>query len=254
MTEIVPGVYLVNRVRGSNVYLLVDNQLALIDTGMPGNAPRILGFIKDLGRDPEELAHIIITHGHIDHAGNAAELRRLTKAKTIAHKDELAPARNGKYTLMLRPERSRGVILRALTHLGIFKPCPIDALLADGEALPYLGGLRVVHTPGHTRGSISLFLEKSKVLFVGDTIINNEDRLSRPLPFGADRYESEQSLMKLTELNFSICCFGHGPPLTSEARRKVTDFAKNYPTTPLWWRITRSWRRLIRFGLRLWRR
>jgi len=142
----------------------------------------------------------------------------------------------------------------ALTHFGMFlKPCPIDVLVTDGEVFPYLGGLRVVHTPGHTRGSISLLLEKSEVLFVGDTIINNEDRLSRPLPFGADRDESEQSLPKLARLDFDICCFGHGSPLCW-AKEKVKELAMSYPSTPLYWRIARSWRRLIRFGTSLWRR
>lgn len=249
--EIVPNVHLVNGVRGGNVYLLVDDLLALIDTGMHGNAPRILSFIKELGRKPEELAHIFITHGHIDHAGSAAELRRLTGAKVVTHKDE-ASSEAGGYVLAPRSERSRGVILGALTYLGMCKSCPIDVPVTDGETFPYLSGLRVIHTPGHTHGSISLFLEKSEVLFVGDTIINNEDRLSRPLPFGSYRHQSEQSLMKLTGLKFSICCFGHGSPLTSEAHRKVTDFVRNYPSTPLWWRITRSWHRLIRFGRSLW--
>ncbi len=121
--------------------------------------------------------------------------------------------------------------------------------------LPDAGGLRIVHSPGHTRGSICLLLEKSKVLFAGDTIINNEDRLSRPLPFfSADRLASEQSLLELVQLDFDICCFGHGPPLKSAARERVKDFAYRYPKTPLSWRVARNWRRLMRFGIRLWRR
>jgi glyoxylase-like metal-dependent hydrolase (beta-lactamase superfamily II) len=192
--DIVRGVYLVERTRGSNVYLLVDSELALIDTGMPGNADRVLGFIKDLGREPKELAHIIITHSHIDHTGSVTELRRLTGAKVVANKDEVTSLAEGKHIIVPYPEGSRGVILRVFAHVGRFKPCPVDLLVTGEEVLPYLGGLRVIHTPGHTPGSISLFLEKSRVLFVGDTIINNEDRLSRPLPFGADRHESEQSL------------------------------------------------------------
>lgn len=251
--EIATGVYLVDKVRGSNVYLLVDHELALIDTGMSGNADRILGFIKDLGRDPHELAHIIVTHGHVDHTGSVIELRRLTGAKAIAHRDEATLTAEGKSILVPNLEGSRGVIMGGLTRFGIFKSCPVDGLVTDGEVLPYLGGLRVVHTPGHTCGSISLLLEKSKVVFVGDAIINNEDRLSRPLPFGADGHESEQSLRKLAQLDFDVCCFGHGPPLCW-AQEKVKELAMNYPITPLYWRITRNWRRLIRFGKRLlWR-
>lgn len=249
-----PGVHLLNKITGSNVYLLEDKQLVLIDTGMPGNASRILSFINELGRHREELAYVFITHGHIDHSGSAAELRRLTGANIVAHKNEIVRTRDGRYVLRQRSERNNGIIMGALTYFGIFRPCPIDLIVEDGETFPELNGLHVFHTPGHTHGSISIFLEKNGVLFVGDNIINNEDRLSRPIPFNADKVESEQSLAKLTEIDFSICCFGHGPPLISEARNKVMDLSENYPRTPLWRRIVRNWQRLIRFTVRLWRR
>jgi glyoxylase-like metal-dependent hydrolase (beta-lactamase superfamily II) len=234
--QIAPGVYLVDGVRGGNVYLLTDRRMALIDTGMPGNAARILCFIHELGRDPAELEHIVLTHWHIDHAGSAAELQRLTGARTVAHRDELARAREGGR----RPAPG-------------LNPGCIDLPVTDGEVLPYLGGLRLVHTPGHTPGSVSVLLERDRVLFVGDTIINNEDRLSRPLPFGSDRGQSERSLERLAGLEFRVCCFGHGPPVQSGGHQKVSSFAGNYPKTPLWWRIARSWRRLFRFAVRLWR-
>ena len=68
--EILPSVYLVDGVKGSNVYLLAEDELVLIDTGLPGNARHIKNFIEDQGRDPAELAQIIITHAHIDHMGS----------------------------------------------------------------------------------------------------------------------------------------------------------------------------------------
>lgn len=73
---------------------------------MPGNASRILDFVKDLRREPEELAHIIVTHGHIDHASSVTELRHLTGAKAAAHKDEETSAGDG--TFLRRIWRGRG--------------------------------------------------------------------------------------------------------------------------------------------------
>lgn len=251
--EIAPGVYLVDGVRGGNVYLLADDVLVLVDTGMPGNAEHILRFIKGLGRNPEELASIVITHGHIDHMGSLAKLRALTGARAIAHSDEAILANEDKYALAPHLEGSRGVFVRLLVRFGLLKFSPVDLLVGDGEMLPYLGGLRVVHTPGHTRGSICLLIEERQVLFTGDTIINNENRLSRPLPFGSDRQVAEQSLLKLARLDFDICCFGHGPPL-HQAHEKVKDLAMNYPSAPLYWRVARNWFRLISFWVRLWRR
>ena len=290
-------------IRGSNVYLLVDdNELVLIDTGMPGNTDGILRYIKKLGREPKDLTNIIITHGHIDHMGSLYKLRDVTGAKAIAHMDEVIKNREGKYVLSPFIETSQallvllvlwlvGVALRfsgieiplfitifiraisttilflvfvsitvprlrlekVLFRLGKFKRRSIDNVVRDGDVLPYMGGLRVMHTPGHTPGSMSLLLTKSGVLVVGDTIINNINRLSRPLPLRADRDESEQSLQKLVQLDFDVCCFGHGPPLYS-AKERVRELALYYPRTHLLWRIIRNWQRLVRFGIGLFRR
>lgn len=252
--EITPGVYLVDKVRGSNVYLLADRCLALIDTGMPGNETYIIEFIRKLGRNPKELTHIIVTHGHVDHTGSAAELQRLTGAKIVAHKNEIVTIKYGDFALAPHPDEVKGFIRKAMSRQGIFKRCPADIAVKDGQVLPYLGGLRVIHTPGHTRGSMCLLLEKPGVLFVGDAIINNQDRLSRPLPLGADKSISEMSLKKMTESDFNICCFGHGPPLEHRAQEIVTDFANSYPGTPLWQRVLKNTNTLIRFACRLLRR
>lgn len=300
--EIVPGVHLVEGVRGGNIYLLVDDALVLVDTGMPGNTDNILRYIKELGREPKDLASIIITHGHTDHIGSLYNLRDATGAKTIAHVDEVMQNREGKYVLSPFIEASQVLLVllvlwlitlvlrfsgieiplfvtivtraisitilliifgfitvprlrleRALFRFGKFERRAIDNVVRDGDVLPYMGGLHIIHTPGHTPGSMCLFLAKSRVLIAGDTIINNEDRLSRPLPFRAERDEAEQSLRKLAQLDFDICCFGHGPPLYS-AKERVSQLAMNYPGTPLLWRIIRNWQRLVRFGIRLWRR
>lgn len=250
--EIVPGVHRVEKVRGGNVYLLADSRLALIDTGMPGGAARVLSFIRSLGREPEELEYILITHGHIDHAGSATELRRLTGAKVVAHRDEIVPGPDASYVLAPASTGRPGPVLRLLSRLGRFEPCPVDTVVDDADTLPYFGGMRVVHTPGHTRGSMSLLFEERRVLFVGDAIISNRDRLSRPLPFGADREESERSLAKLARLAFDTCCFGHGRPLTSGAMEAVAGFAANPPTSPLWQRIAGRRQELAMFMVRLW--
>lgn len=249
--ELVPGVHRIGKLRGGNVYLLADARLTLVDTGLPGGAARVLSFIRNLGRDPGELDYIIITHGHIDHAGGAAELRRLTGARVAAHRDEGVRTEDG--TLVLRGDLNRpsGPLVQAMSRFGRFEPCPIDVAVSDGGLLPCAGGMRVVHTPGHTRGSISLMLEESGILFVGDAIVSNRDRLSRPLPFGADRAESECSLARLAQLAFNVCCFGHGPAVTSNASEAVAALAASPPKTPLWQRIVFRRGDLARFGVRM---
>ncbi|MBM3157894.1 MAG: MBL fold metallo-hydrolase [Chloroflexi bacterium] len=126
-------------------------------------------------------------------------------------------------------------------------------VVKDGDILPYLGGIQVIHTPGHTPGSISLYIPKNRMLFVGDTIVNNVNRLSRPLPLRSNRDEAERSLKRLAELDMDIVCFGHGPPLDS-AKESISQLALRYPKAPVWWRIIRNWQRLIRFTIGLFRR
>jgi len=251
--EIAPAIHLVEHLRGSNVYLLEDDRLALIDTGMPGNSEAILSFIRSLGRDPAELAHIVITHGHMDHAGSATELRRMTGAKVVAHTGETARKRDGTSVLNVDYSEAKPWV-RGLSHLVRFTPCVVDVPAKDGDTLPYLNGLQVVHTPGHTRGSMCPLLVERGVLFVGDTIINNKDRLSRPLPLGSDTRESEESLARVAQLDFETCCFGHGPTITAGARDLVADFVRSHPSSPLWFRMLRRRHDLARFSARLWKR
>lgn len=300
--EVVPDVHLVEGVRGSNVYLLEDEKLVLVDTGLPGNTDVIIEYIKSMGRDPGDLASIIVTHGHLDHMGSLHKLRRSTGAAAIAHKDEVIRNREGKHvlspfidatpalfillaiSLFRMAARSYGfempffvsislrvvsitVLLilfgfisvpgswleRGLFRFARFKRRLIDRAVRDKEVLPHLGGIHIVHTPGHTPGSISVFLPERKVIIVGDTIINNGDRLSRPVPLRANRDEAEQSLEKLAQLDFDTCLFGHGSPLRP-AREKVEQLAGSYPRSLLLWRIIRCWQRLIRFTINLFRR
>jgi len=113
-SEIVSGLYLVDKIRGGNVYLLVNDELVLIDTGMPGNAGQILKFIKKLGRDPNELVCVIITHSHIDHMGSLSELQALTKFKTLAHENEMMLSSGSKYILSPHLEGIRGIFIKLL--------------------------------------------------------------------------------------------------------------------------------------------
>ncbi|MBN1191981.1 MAG: MBL fold metallo-hydrolase [Dehalococcoidales bacterium] len=247
--EIACGIYLIESVKGCNVYLLADESLILIDTGLPGNAGDILRFIRSVGRNPLDLSCIILTHGHIDHAGSLTELQARTGALGMAHHDEVRPAVDGEYNLY-DSSPGGGVLLKALSCLKIYHPGCINKTVKDGDVLPVSGGLRIVHTPGHTPGSMSLLLEKQRILFVGDAIINNRDRLSRPLPMKSDRLLAEQSLVRLSSLEYETCCFGHGPPLQQQAQERIRHLALNRPTSPLYRRLFRNRRRLFHFFVR----
>ncbi len=161
-----PGVH---RVRGlmSVPHVLVDADGAvLLDTGFPGDLARIRRALAAAGVGPRDVRAILLTHGHLDHAGNAAALRRETGAPIYAHPLEQAHL-DGKF-------RYRGLAWicgaleaagRALTR---YEPAAIDVPLADGDVLPFWGGLRVVHLPGHTLGHCGFYSARHGLLFSGD--------------------------------------------------------------------------------------
>lgn len=211
--EVVPHVYQLT-VKGVNILLMVEDELTLVDTGFPGSSAQIVSFIRSLGRSVEELGLIIITHHHFDHVGGLAELKKLAQAKVAAHQaDVVATEDSGTRRRWSRVSPFSVFSLRA---------SEVDLSLGGGEVLKPLGGLRVIHTPGHTPGSISLFSASHKLLIVGD-VVNTRYRTLRlpPKMVSTDLRQALDSIRRLAQLDFDILCGGHGQPLTEAARSKV---------------------------------
>ncbi len=222
--EVAPQVYQITRMM-CNVFLVAEEELTLIDTGWRGSARRILDSVQKLGRSPEEITLIIITHHHPDHTGSLAELKRLTNAKVALHKAD-AQYFTGKLKeppLFKGWYRPLNLLLWPILLFLRPKPADVDIILEDGDELPELGGLRVIHTPGHTPGSISLFSPKRRLIFTGDTTACFlPGRLSGPLRiFSFDMAQGRESVEKLAQLEFDILCMGHGSAVTQGAREKV---------------------------------
>lgn len=229
--EVIPGIHLLSSflgagVWGANVYLLEDNDLTLVDTGFIGRSGQILRKVADLGYAPSDITRIIITHYHADHIGSLAMLKKVTQAKVLAHPAD-APYINGR---LPEPGAAGPKWLgRSFTHfrrLWSAIATSVDVLVNEGDELPVLGGIKILHTPGHTCGSISLFCPSRRLIIVGDVIAH---RFGLRLPsktFTEDIAQEISSVRRIASLDFDVVCFGHGSPLRHGARNKVSDFAR----------------------------
>ncbi len=162
-----PGVLTVRGVMGV-CHLLTDGEggAVFIDTGMVGEHAQMRWLLRRAGLGPESVRAILLTHGHLDHAGNLAWLKRWTKAPIYAHPAEQAHL-DGTF-----PYAGRAVWCGRLERMGYaafgYLPARIDQPLQDGQELSFWGGLRVVHLPGHTLGHCGFYSAKHDLLFSGD--------------------------------------------------------------------------------------
>ena len=158
------------RIKGSisNCYLLRGEKPVLVDTGAPGDLSRILAGLQANGVAPKDLALILLTHGHSDHAGCAAELKRRSGAPLALHAADARLARSGR-SGVLAVQDVLGRIMRPFIDEE-FEPFEPDLLFEQGLALePYGLRGRVLPTPGHTAGSVSVVLANGEAL-IGDVL------------------------------------------------------------------------------------
>ena len=200
------GVYKVDGVRAANVYLVAtDDGLLLVDTGMPGNATLSVAFMESVGRLAADRRDIVLTHCDIDHIGSVAALKELTGAKVAIHELD-GPILAGEQ----RPQKG-GLAMAAFHRLLRPRTVAPDLLLKNGDTI---GGLQVIHVPGHTAGSIVLRREDG-VVFSGDALLSDKHGQVRwPAPrLALDRVQALASAERIKALPMKLLCPGHGAPV-----------------------------------------
>jgi glyoxylase-like metal-dependent hydrolase (beta-lactamase superfamily II) len=209
--EIAPGVHAV-RLLSSFAFLFAEERLSLIDAGLPGSRRRLQAYLASIGRDLDELDRIICTHAHPDHIGGVREIVAGCSAEVLMHPADLAGLQVTLREAVL--SRSPGPMIAFLTR------GPEDATpIVDGQVLPILGGLEVVHTPGHTAGSVCLFLKRHKMLFTGDVLQVIGGRLSFASHlFSDDHAMARSTVSRLAELDVETIAFSHYPPWSDDPR------------------------------------
>lgn len=145
-------------------YIVFGDTIALIDSGVAGAEAIIFDYIKKNGRDPKEISMVILSHSHPDHIGSVKAIKQATKCKVIAHDGEKDWIEDTEKQFKERPVPG--------FHTFVGGPVTVDRLLADGEIVDFGEKIRceVMHTPGHSRGSITLKFENEKVIITGDSL------------------------------------------------------------------------------------
>jgi glyoxylase-like metal-dependent hydrolase (beta-lactamase superfamily II) len=216
--EIVEGLHAV-RLLGSKGYLIVDRELTLIDAGLRGSTPLLRWYLSRIGRSLGDITRIVCTHGHPDHIGGVHEIAALTGAEVLMHPADTARLRETRLRdVVQRPVGAQrpvaGQLVAALTR------APSDPRpLAHGDVFPALGGLEIVHTPGHTPGSVCLYAREHRLLIVGDVLQVIRGRISLPSHlFTEDMAAARRSIGRLAELDVETICFAHFPAWHGDVR------------------------------------
>ena len=221
--EVAPGVYDISLTFVHAFLVAADDGLTLIDSGTPKREQKFLRLVGDLKMQPSDVHSIVLTHHHADHMGSLAALKGATKAAIYAHAEDVPYIRGER----LQPGPNRNglgnrIMAMFMERMANQKPdfVQVDSEVTDGQELPVAGGLRVIHTPGHTPGHIALLQQSKRVLFAGDAAANLFGLRPPPSIFTADTEQAKQSLRRLAELEFDVACFGHGSVLKGAAHRR----------------------------------
>lgn len=199
-----------------------DGELVLIDAGFPNHQCAVFDALSTLGRRPEDLSHIVFTHAHPDHIGSAAAIVERTGAKTWMHPLDVPISESGGPFRTMRPSPHlvQAILFRIFWRPNEpIAPVGIDQHIQDGETLPFAGGLKVIHTPGHSAGHVSLLWRGDRLLIVGD-VGSNMAGVSDPLGF-EDQELGRRSQRQLASLSFDAAAFGHGRAIPRDAMRRV---------------------------------
>lgn len=217
-----------------NAFVIEDDGLTLIDTGTKGCTGKIFSAIKNAGKNPYDIKRIILTHAHPDHAGSAEEIKRILGIPVMAHYEDAKIMRYGiafRKEICLTPGLKNWLIYElAIKRSGInIEPVSIDEQLSDHDLLPLLGGIRVIHTPGHSKGHISLLAENEEVLIAGD-LLSNGTGLGLSVIY-ENMAEGISSILNVANLDFDKMVFGYGRPILKDAGSIMRQAFVNYDYT-----------------------
>jgi hydroxyacylglutathione hydrolase len=202
------------------LYLIYGETITLIDTGVAGSETQIFDYIRTTGRDPSEIALIILTHSHPDHIGAARAIQQATGCSIAAHPAARAWIENVELQNRERPVPGFATLVDGSVQ--------IDNELMDGDSIEpdetRAGEMQVFYTPGHSTGSISLFLHNEGALFSGDAV-----PVAGALPVYDDALLSVRSVKKLKAIRgIQVLLSSWDEPRKGDVAYRQMDLALDY--------------------------
>jgi len=194
-----------------NVLIIFGDKITLIDTGVKGSEENISRYIGENKRKFSEIGTVILSHSHPDHIGSAAKIKELTGCEILAHHDETGWIENIEAQNKERP-------VPGFFNL-VDRPVTVDNSLSDGQVLKADDGvtLKMIHSPGHSKGSLNILFIEDKILFTADSI---------PLKNDIPNYDDYSALMRSLQRikisdGYKTLLTSWTPPLTNGAEIKA---------------------------------
>lgn len=198
--KVTKNVYALDSTKGNYAYLILGEEIILVDTGRPGQGKGILKELESMNIKLDDIKHILITHHDIDHIGNLALLEEKTNASIWASRDDIP---------YICGEKNRPGIKRFFSFImRAKKPEKINEYNENQK----IGGIEVILTPGHTPGHVCLLYKN--VLFAGDLLRTSKGQLGPMASFmNWDTLMSKKSIKKVADYHFEWICQAHGEPV-----------------------------------------
>lgn len=202
-----------------NSLIIFNKSITLVDTGVKGCEADIFKAIESCGRDISDIGTIILSHAHPDHIGSVAAIKRATGCKVFAHSSEKDWIEDIHTQVKMRPVPGFFELVDESVN--------IDGFLTDGQVFEDQDGIsfKIIHSPGHSAGSINILFPDDRILFSADSIPVKND-----IPNYDDYNDLKRSFNAIkTSQDYSVLLTSWTPPLTSPQEiRRVLDDGETY--------------------------